>query len=399
MARPSGHGVLGGVRAAVRHWDHRLWRLFGRRIVLVEARTPMNLVVLQPMWEALRRDPRVRVRFTTEAPGALASTWRTHGLEADVVPRAQVAWRRVDLYLNADPWGAVPLRRCARRMIVFHGVAGKYDLDHPERLADAFEGYDRLAFVNEDRRTRYLEAGICTPAQAALVGFPKADGLVDGRHDGAAVRRRLGLAAGRPTVIYAPTFSPASSLHVHGTGSVTRLVEGGFNVIVKLHDRLLDADPKYTGGVDWRAELRHVAPSDRYAFAEGADATPYLVASDALVTDHSSIGFEYMLLDRPVIVLDAPDLLRVARINPEKWALLRSGADVACTLDDLMPAVRDALAAPARLSARRREIAGTLFANPGTATARAVAAVYELLDLAAPLAAPAARRAIEGTAA
>ena len=75
------------------------------------------------------------------------------------------------------------LRRCARRINFFHGVAGKYDLDRPEGLPLGFEYYDHVAFINRDRMQRYLTAGIVTPRQAVLVGYPKLDRLVNGAYD------------------------------------------------------------------------------------------------------------------------------------------------------------------------------------------------------------------------
>ena len=47
-----------------------------------------------------------------------------------------------------------------------------------------------------------------------------------------------------------------------------------------------------------------------------------------VVTDHSSIGFEFCAADRPLVVFDAPGLIEAARINPDKVALLRSAATV-----------------------------------------------------------------------
>jgi CDP-glycerol glycerophosphotransferase (TagB/SpsB family) len=98
-----------------------------------------------------------------------------------------------------------------------------------------------------------------------------------------------------------------------------------------------------------------------------------------MVTDHSSVGFEYFVLDRPLIVFDAPDLARDARINPEKVELLRSAASVVATVDDLVRAVRAELAQPGRLSSARKRVASELFYCPGTATDRAVALARELL--------------------
>ena len=101
-------------------------------------------------------------------------------------------------------------------------------------------------------------------------------------------------------------------------------MDAGLNVIIKPHDLSFDPDPKYSGGIDWRRRLRAIERAGRVVVAS----RPRLDAAAArdamsLVTDHSSIAFEFCLLDRPIVVVDAPDLPRVARINPERIALLR----------------------------------------------------------------------------
>jgi hypothetical protein len=239
-----------GVKRAIRHIDQRLGRL-GRRRVLVDLRTPVCAAVLGPFYEALARRADLSVSFTSEYPDRVRALIDGR----DFVTHAGASWRRYDLYLNADPWAAPRLRRCAARMNFFHGVAGKYDLDRPAGLPMGFEYYDRVAFINRDRMTRYLEAGVVTAAQASLVGYPKLDRLAAGMIDGGAVRAHLGLDASRPTVLYAPTYSTASSLHLAGERIVQTLAGAGFNVVVKLHDRSLDADPKYTAGIDWRRRM------------------------------------------------------------------------------------------------------------------------------------------------
>jgi CDP-glycerol glycerophosphotransferase (TagB/SpsB family) len=116
------------------------------------------------------------------------------------------------------------------------------------------------------------------------------------------------------------------------------------------------------------------------AFVESADASSCLAAADLMVTDHSSVGFEYLVLDRPLVVYDAPDLAAAARINPEKIELLRSAAAVVRTTQELSMVVCQELTVPGRLSRERRRVAGEMFHAPGTATDRAVALVCELLD-------------------
>lgn len=364
--------------AAVHRVDHAIGRLGRTRRVLVELRTPVYHAVLGPVWNALVAHPAIEIWFTSEYPDRIrplvgAKRFLTH---------AQTEWRRFDLYLNADPWAAARLRRCDRRANFFHGVAGKYDLDDPSGLPMGFESYDRVAFINRDRMRRYVDAGVVTRDQAVLAGYPKLDGLAAGSVDGKGVRLTLGFHPGRPLALYAPTYSPASSLHLAGEAIVQALCRAGFGVIVKLHDRSLDADPRYSGGIDWRARMRALESPGAVAYVEAPDATPLLAAADVMVTDHSSVGFEYLVRDQPLIVYDAPDLSTAARINPDKIALLRSAATVVRTPDELVATAARELAFPARLSGARRRVASEMFHDPGRATDRAATLLFDLLGLA-----------------
>ena len=361
--------------------DHALGRLSPRREVLVELRTPVYHAVLAPIADALARQPNVHVWFTSEHPDRVKHLVPA----APVLTHRDAEWRRFDVYVNADPWAPAPLRRCAHRVNFFHGVGGKYDLDNPTGLPLGLEEYDRVAFINRDRMQRYLTAALVRPSQARLVGYPKLDKLANRDIDIRDVRSRYGL-DNRPTVLYAPTYSEASSLHLAGVDIVRALDAGGFNVLVKLHDRSLDPDPRYNAGIDWRArfaELTARSETGRVHYVEEADACPLLAAADAMVTDHSSIGFEFLVLDRPLIVFDAPDLGAAARINPEKIALLRRAATVVRTPADAARAAAAGIANPAPLSAERRRIAREMFFEPGGATGRAAQLIGELLRPAA----------------
>lgn len=368
---------------AARRIDRAVDHARGLRRVLVEVRIPMNLEVLRPVWSALAADSRILTSFTAEEAGAVRPVLADAGLAGRLIPGQRAVWQRFDLAFNADPWNALDLRRCWKRANFFHGVAGKYDLDDPRTLGRNvdFGIYDRVMFPNEDRLRRYVDAGVVRPERAALVGFPKTDDLLNGRWSAAAIRAGLGLDPSRDTVLYAPTFSPASSLHTAGEEIIEALLASNRNVIVKLHDRSLVPHPKFTGNVDWLTRLARFTGRPRYAFAAGAHAGPYLVAADALITDHSTIGFEFALLDRPIVIFDAPGLLEAARINPLKWHQLRAMADVAADATALPDVVSRALSSPTRHAAARRATSAELFAHAGHATERALEVVYDLLEL------------------
>ena len=371
-----------GLKEALRRLDHLVGRRLGRRRVLVDVRTPMNLAVLEPVWQRLREDRRVELHVTVEPNTGVEAALTAAGLAAAAVTGAEARWRRYDLAITADIWNHTELRRCARRVNFFHGVAGKYDLDDPARLkAAGLHRLDRIAFVNTDRMQRYLTSGIIRPEQAALVGFPKSDKLVNGAWTAADVRASLGLAPDLPTLLYAPTFSTANSLHRGGEALIDALLGTGHNLMVKLHDRSMVPHERYTGGVDWPARLARFEASRRYVLARTGDIGPLLAAADVMITDHSTVGFEFALLDRPVIVYDAPELRETARIDVGKWNLLRSMAEVVTDTSSLPDAVRRALTFPAERSAVRRAIARDLFAYPGEATRRALEVVYRLLEL------------------
>jgi hypothetical protein len=368
-------------RLTVNAADRLTARFTGSRRVLVYVRSAMHAAVLAPITRELEQDSRVDLRYVCERDDQQKTIARACGWPMRWTPRARAVWSRVDLLIASDPWSPPPLRRCQRRINFFHGVAGKYDLDDPGHLPIGFDLYDRVAFVNADRMERYVRRGIVRDDAAILVGFPKLDALVNGAYDGAAVRGRFGLAPGRPTALYAPTWSPASSLNIAGESIVENLAASGWNVLIKPHAWSFDPDPKYSGGIDWRRRLRALEKPGQVVLCDAADVTPLLAAADLLVTDHSSVGFEFCLLDRPVIVFDAPDLGRVARINPERIAALRSAARVVYDAAGIGSAANDELADPARRRQQRLATATQLFHDPGRATERALAVVYELLAL------------------
>jgi hypothetical protein len=165
------------------------------------------------------------------------------------------------------------------------------------------------------------------------------------------------------------------------------------NVIMKLHDRSRDLRPRYSGGVDWAAKLQPLLVPGRGALAPGHDISPYLVAADLMVTDHSSAGFEFLLRDRPLVRIHRPQLIELASIHRDYVALL---ATVSRSVDDLpgaVAAVEQGLADPGAQSGERRRVAADLFYKPGGATSRSVRELYDVLELEP---APAVRDSIRG---
>jgi len=355
------------------------------RRVLVHVRAPMNYVVMAPVYRRMIGDPRVKFYFTTDRDASREADVYSEAEDGvTVISASQAKFMKFDACLAADfIWMSLP--RGTRRVQMFHGVAGKYTnvYDTPEQSA---RGWDRLFFINQRRLRNFVRSGAldANSTAARLVGMPKVDCLVDGSVSRNAVLERLGIDPDRQTVLYAPTWSAHSSLVTMGAQLVEGLVAAGYAVIVKLHDRSHDPQHANSGGVNWVARLGPLLRDSGGHLAMSSDSCPFLAAADLMITDHSSVGFEYLLLDRPLVRIEVPTLLEQANVNPEYVELLAEASLTARTASEAMCAVEHGLADPAQKSQVRKTIATELFHSPGSATSRAVKELYDLLDLEVP---------------
>lgn len=371
--------MLSSAVESLRRADRAMGRRNGRRSILVDARTPVNFTMVAPVYRAMGVDPRVTFFFTaSEEPERLHEIYR-EAPGVNLVHPSTARRMRFDAYLASDfMWQPLPRGTC--RIQVFHGVGGKYGFDAP---TTSMRAWDRIFFVNERRLRNFIKAGAIDDDSTAirLVGLPKCDALVNGTWSRPAVLESLGLDPDRPTVLYAPTWSPASSLNAMGTELIDRLTAMPVNVIVKLHDRSRDVREFYSGGVDWVATLTPRLTRPNGALAPGHDITPYLVAADVMVTDHSSAGFEYLLRDRPIVRIHQPELIRRANIHSDYVELLASVSHSVDDIDGVVHAIVRGLSVPDALSETRRAVAADIFYRPGGATARSTRNLYEAIEL------------------
>ena len=178
---------------------------------------------------------------------------------------------------------------------------------------------------------RYLDAGIVTPqagrAASAIrswIAWPPA----------ASTPRECCASAGparRPSdgALRADVLGRLRRCTWREKRSCARSPAPGFNVIVKLHDRSLDPDPRYNGGIDWRARFAALAETalDASGSWKRPDASPLLAAAD--VHGHRP-QLRRLRVPRPRSSAASSSTRRTLRarraINPDKIALLRSAA-------------------------------------------------------------------------
>jgi len=362
----------------------RTWRPHLRNI-LFDARTAMDYGMMAPVHRRLLADARVQTWLvSSERPGRVGEIFREAPRAAAILSPREAMITRFDAYLAADMvWATLPRGAC--RVQMFHGVAGKWShvYDRPGR---SMRHWDRLFFINRRRLQNYIASGAIDHGSSAirLVGMPKSDCLIDGSLSRDAVLQANGMDAARTTVLYAPTWTRFSSLNLMGEDVVRRLVGAGYRVLVKLHENSLDRAVANSGGIDWAERLQPILARGDGHLIRSADASPWLVAADVLITDHSSIGFEYLLLDRPLIRISMPQLISRADVAKEYVDLIGGASMTIESADEVVAATDRALANPGQLSHARRALAAELFHDPGKATDRAIHELYALMELALP---------------
>jgi CDP-glycerol glycerophosphotransferase (TagB/SpsB family) len=353
--------------------------------VLFTGYAPVHFVCFRPLFDALQHQPAVEVLLSgglkrRDADGArrydTAALYDGLGVpEAAVVPAEALPELDVDILFCANTKAIAP-RRYEKSVQLFHGLSFRNRAVRAEN-AD----YDHYFVLGPYMRRAFERRGIVDAGDPRIVpvGFPKTDRLLDGTLDREGIVRELGLSGERPVVLYAPTGARGNSLETCGEELLRRLEAcGRYDVIVKPHDH-----PK--NPIDWYERLAPLE-SDRLRLLRTPDTIPALFASDVLISDASSIANEYLLLDRPIVFVDVPELLAAAsaeddRLDLETWG--RRGGVVVPDPQTAVDAVADALANPLEQSIARRAIARDLFYNPGRATEAALVWLDDRLDVAA----------------
>ena len=238
---------------------------------------------------------------------------------------------------------------------VRHGLIGKQGIRRSPARASA-RRFDAVCIGDEMRRAHYERVG-ARPEAFWKTGYPQIDPLF--RRDPAPA---LPLDPTRPTLLYAPTWNLGlTSADIIGERLVdlVRKDTPDLNVIIKPHPVIGDWRPRWM--VRWaRLAARHRGV--HLVTDTHADIIPYMLASDVLLSDASSAIFEFLALDRPIVLftnpLHAADPAWLEEDIVWRW---RDVGHEVHRIDDLPAAVARALGDVDARRDRRRHYAELLF--------------------------------------
>jgi len=254
---------------------------------------------------------------------------------------------------------------------VFHAFA-----DVSAYHLGSLDHYDTVILVGPHQVApiRQVEAARGLPAkELAAIGLPYVDDQAQRLADRPAPPRRP-----LPTVLVASSWGPKGCLREYGTDFIRQLADAGFSVIVRPHPQSFVTEADFLA----RCE-RETAGLERIRWDRATVGLDAMAESDILVSDTSSIRFDYaFLFGKPVVTLAIPrerqtayESIYMDRVWTEE-AGARIGSVVGrADIAGLADQVRDVLArAPAQTLAGYRD---EIIANFGHSAPAIVAFLEE----------------------
>jgi glycosyltransferase involved in cell wall biosynthesis len=358
--------------------------------------TRKGAALARRIWSELSGRPAVReafshrgVRFADLSEADLAATvllqlpWAIRSYEEMAAVLAVVRPAVVCLYAESSGWGRAALAACRAAGVpsvaVQHGILYRnyYSYAHDEDEADCPRP-DRTAVFGEAARELLVEMGHYPAAELVVTGSPRMDQMQELARtwDAAQVRASLGLtgSAPPPLVVVASRFRGIRRTHQSIGSALAGLLRAldtlGVHTVIKPHPA--------EGPEDYDRVLRETGVRGARVLPAGADLLRLLHAADALVTVESLSAVEALVLDRPVVVLNAPTNLR---------ALVETGVALGVPVGDdptdvLRRALFDEETRAALRAARERYRPQIAFGTDGGATARILGLVREMASAA-----------------
>ena len=179
-------------------------------------------------------------------------------------------------------------------VMIYHGIGLKqsYYNDIDDRID--------LRFVESEPRMKELVSH--GHENLVLSGFTKCDPLVTNDHN--SIIRSIGLDTKLKTILYAPSFYPSS---IDNLIPILPKLSCETNVIIKLHNFSWYQDQyRYQS-----KEMMQLAENNNNIFLAPHDdynVIPYYSIADLLISDISSTMFEYLYLNRPIIMAECYQL-------------------------------------------------------------------------------------------
>lgn len=203
---------------------------------------------------------------------------------------------------------------------------------------------------------------------AKAVGFPKLDPAFDGTYSNDYLnnlKKKMKLDENKRIVIFTATWDKSGMSAIHKWYDKLDKLSQTYNILVSVHP--------------WTSQ-KYISKIKLYSsvyFIEDPDVVPYLMISDVLVGDTSSIIAEFCALDKPIITFRTPE---GRRSIPEIREMIKSISIQIDNFNEIYEAIERYLKNPNEKSAQREHANKIMFTSlDGKAGKRAAREIEKLL--------------------
>jgi CDP-glycerol glycerophosphotransferase len=180
-----------------------------------------------------------------------------------------------------------------RHVQIFHGTS-----DKPFNFHKSLDQYDLILVPGKKMMRDIVQRELASQRKIIPIGYPKIDAFLHSNFDNAAYKKKEGMDEHKKTVLYSPTWNDPdqySSFSKFIGVILTNL--GDFNVIVKPHTNTLRYRP-------WQILRAYVVKGKNcFIYPNSPDILPFMSISDIMLTDISSVSYEYIPFGKPLVFL------------------------------------------------------------------------------------------------
>lgn len=189
-------------------------------------------------------------------------------------------------------WHGTPLKTLGKDMRL--GIESMYNVQHN------FLQADYITFPNDFTRDVMMECYNLNPlytGKVVMAGYPRNEVFFDAE-SGKDLKKKLGL-EGKTVYGYMPTWRGKSNADIS-----TEVYEKNVAEIFRKLDKELNDNQVFF--VNFHPILKNAISLDKYnhikPFPQGVDNYSFLNCCDALITDYSSVFFDYSLTKKPIVL-------------------------------------------------------------------------------------------------
>ncbi len=212
--------------------------------------------------------------------------------------------------------------------------------------AEKYNKFDMFLFTSEREVEEAKALGIRV---AECGGFPKSDSLFDSELKSQAISEKEKIFGNsKPTLLFSSTWYKSGLSGVSYWYERVSELSDSYNILVTLHPW---TDKKYVEAIQSISSVKFVDSSELYL---------YMLMSDLLIADTSSIIAEFMLLRRPIITFKIPPK---GRLSQEIANMLELSTFRVSNFDELSKTIKLALESPFTFSDEVEKYLKIMFAD------------------------------------